>query len=49
MEKKITNHNLNIKENTFSINDLNLANGVYLYKIIADGKNLLTKKLVIVK
>lgn len=47
--KKLIVYPLNIKEYTFSINDLNLTNGVYLYKINADGKNLMTKKLVIVK
>lgn len=47
--KKMLSYNLNSTENKFNIENLNLKNGVYLYTITADGNNLLTKKLVVVK
>jgi hypothetical protein len=47
--KKMIMASLNPEERQFNIEDLQLENGVYLYGITGDGKNLMTKKLVLVK
>lgn len=47
--KKMFSVILKPEERNFNIENLNLENGVYFYNITGDGKNLMTKKLVIVK
>ncbi len=41
-------YNLSPEEKTLNIDNLNLENGVYFYTIKGDGKNLMSKKLVVV-
>ncbi len=47
--KKMISVVLNSEERELNISNLNLENGVYFYNITGDGKNLMTKKLVVVK
>jgi hypothetical protein len=47
--KKLFSAPLNPEERQFNIENLNLENGVYFYNITANKKNLMTKKLVVVK
>lgn len=47
--KKMKSVTLNPEERQFNIENLNLENGVYFYSIIGDNKNLMIKKLVVVK
>lgn len=47
--KKVCSYNLDTKQKITSIDNLNLSNGTYYYKILADGENVMTKKLVIIK
>jgi hypothetical protein len=47
--KKMIMASLNPEERQLNIEDLQLENGVYFYSITGDGKNLMTKKLVVVK
>ena len=47
--KKMAIYPINAEEHQFNIENLNLENGVYFYTITADGKNLMTKKIVIVQ
>jgi Secretion system C-terminal sorting domain len=47
--KKVFASTLNSKNDTFNSANLNLDNGIYFYTITGNGKNLMTKKLVIAK
>jgi len=47
--KMMANYSLNPEDKTISIDNLNLESGVYFYNIKGDGKNLMSKKLVVVK
>ncbi len=47
--KKMASYDINAAEHQFNIDNLNLENGVYVYSIKADGKNLMTKKIVVMK
>lgn len=47
--KKIKSFTLSNQETQFNIENLNLENGVYIYSVIGDQKNILTKKIVIIK
>ncbi len=47
--KMMSAYNLNPEDKLISIDNLNLENGVYFYNIKGDEKNLMSKKLVVVK
>lgn len=47
--KNLLSKILNVNEHLLNIENLNLENEVYFYSMVGNGKNLITKKLVLVK